>query len=415
VRLSKVAGIFVTHNGPEAICGLPGAAIPRLSCPRLRSKLTDLCTVVVGLALTAFDAGRTSLDIVGMPGLQTFWNSTSHFMRLNESYISIREVAPPQLNVPPSTRLKYGDIEVIAVPIVASSASASTSFTPLPSSSATSSASLDKKYYGISYVCQTPTLPGKFDVQRAATLNIPKGPMYAQLKNGKSVTLANGDIILPDQVLGPPQVGRNVAVLCALENEDAVAAVSASFDWSRYDIRCYQFVLLASSSSLHTLRVFSLEFDCVVHLSSGAVTSAVSYQQWLESAFNKSCTHIFVGAGNCAPESSFIAATTLTNKLHDAIPSLFCTLGNTETSSGPADTADLHATEPNATLRCVAGVPLMKYVLLPMNVNGLAIPTVSMSTAEDAMEVGDECDMKDVDYDEGEFVGWDGIDVLVPI
>jgi ribonuclease BN (tRNA processing enzyme) len=208
------------------------------------------------LTLTAFDAGRTSLDIVGMPGLQTFWNSTSHFMRLNESYISIREVAPPQHNVQPTaTRLKYGDIEVVAVPIVASSASAPTSFTPLSSSSATSSASFEMKYYGVSYVCQTPTLPGKFDVQRAAALNIPKGPMYAQLKNGKSVTLANGDIILPDQVLGPPQVGRNVAVLCALENEDAVAAVSASFDWSRYDIRCYQFVLLASSSSLHTLRV----------------------------------------------------------------------------------------------------------------------------------------------------------------
>jgi ribonuclease Z len=33
VRLSKVAGIFVTHNGPEAICGLPGAAISDLSWP----------------------------------------------------------------------------------------------------------------------------------------------------------------------------------------------------------------------------------------------------------------------------------------------------------------------------------------------------------------------------------------------
>ena len=35
--------------------------------------------------------------------------------------------------------------------------------------------------------------PGRFDVERARALGIPPGPIYAELKAGRSIQLENGD------------------------------------------------------------------------------------------------------------------------------------------------------------------------------------------------------------------------------
>lgn len=53
--------------------------------------------------------------------------------------------------------------------------------------------------------------PGRFNVERATSLGIPPGPLYGELQHGRSVVLANGNIILPEHVLGPPRPGRSVA------------------------------------------------------------------------------------------------------------------------------------------------------------------------------------------------------------
>lgn len=45
---------------------------------------------------------------------------------------------------------------------------------------------------------------------QAALLGIPHGPMRSDLVNGKIVTLADGRVILPDQVLGPPRSGARL-------------------------------------------------------------------------------------------------------------------------------------------------------------------------------------------------------------
>ena len=52
---------------------------------------------------------------------------------------------------------------------------------------------------------------GHFDVKRAATLGIPPGPLYGQLKRGEVVTLADGRRINGADLCGPTIVGRKLA------------------------------------------------------------------------------------------------------------------------------------------------------------------------------------------------------------
>lgn len=52
--------------------------------------------------------------------------------------------------------------------------------------------------------------PGHFDVEKAIALGIPSGPIYGQLKQGKTITLENGRRIRGTELCGPPLIGRKV-------------------------------------------------------------------------------------------------------------------------------------------------------------------------------------------------------------
>ncbi len=52
--------------------------------------------------------------------------------------------------------------------------------------------------------------PGRFDVERAQALGIPPGPIYAELKAGRSVTLDDGRVINGASLCGPERPGSSV-------------------------------------------------------------------------------------------------------------------------------------------------------------------------------------------------------------
>jgi len=52
--------------------------------------------------------------------------------------------------------------------------------------------------------------PGRFDVEKARELGIPPGPIYADLKAGRSVTLDDGRVIRGDALCGPPRPGSSL-------------------------------------------------------------------------------------------------------------------------------------------------------------------------------------------------------------
>ena len=54
--------------------------------------------------------------------------------------------------------------------------------------------------------------PGRFDVEAADALGVPSGPARGLLQRGESVTLTEGQVVTPDEVLGPPRPGRKIVI-----------------------------------------------------------------------------------------------------------------------------------------------------------------------------------------------------------
>jgi ribonuclease Z len=54
--------------------------------------------------------------------------------------------------------------------------------------------------------------PGRFNPERAAALGVPHGPALGELQHGRPVTLGDGRVVTPAEVLGPPRRGRTVVV-----------------------------------------------------------------------------------------------------------------------------------------------------------------------------------------------------------
>ena len=72
-------------------------------------------------------------------------------------------------------------------------------------------------YEHICYIGITPSLPGKFDINKAQILKIPKGPLYGRLKNGYSITLDDGTIISSSQVVGDSEPGKIFWIICCID------------------------------------------------------------------------------------------------------------------------------------------------------------------------------------------------------
>lgn len=71
------------------------------------------------------------------------------------------------------------------------------------------------------FICKTPVIPGKFDLKKAVSLGVPKGPLFGQLKSGNSITLADDvTVIMPSDVLGPSEPASYAMVICKVEAED---------------------------------------------------------------------------------------------------------------------------------------------------------------------------------------------------
>ncbi len=60
------------------------------------------------------------------------------------------------------------------------------------------------------YAIQEKTQPGRFQVEKAQALGIPAGPLYGRLKQGETITLADGRMIDGATLVDPPRPGRKL-------------------------------------------------------------------------------------------------------------------------------------------------------------------------------------------------------------
>jgi ribonuclease Z len=63
----------------------------------------------------------------------------------------------------------------------------------------------------IGYALVEPERPGRFDDARADALGVPFGPERGVLQRGEAVTLADGRVVQPEELVGEPRAGRTVA------------------------------------------------------------------------------------------------------------------------------------------------------------------------------------------------------------
>jgi ribonuclease BN (tRNA processing enzyme) len=181
-----------------------------------------------GLALTCADSGCQHLDVLGPPGLSSFWTSTAAFTHRKQHQVDVHEIHSLQ-------SFDTGEVVVHAVPLLSSSWSPP-SASPSSSSSTSSTTSEEKQEEGqkedaspsspthVCYVCQTKSLPGRFDIQKAKALGVPVGPLYAALKTGADVTLDDGTVVHSCDVMGASEPPRFVAVICDVTPPSAAAS-----------------------------------------------------------------------------------------------------------------------------------------------------------------------------------------------
>ena len=71
---------------------------------------------------------------------------------------------------------------------------------------------VDHGVSSVGYALVEDARPGRFDVARADALGVPPGPARGRLQRGEPVTLADGSVVAPDDVLGATRAGRTIVI-----------------------------------------------------------------------------------------------------------------------------------------------------------------------------------------------------------
>ena len=156
LRLGQISRVFITHLHGDHVFGLPGL-----------------------LASIGMAGAAQPVELYGPAGLKEFVHSAARLTRttLNET-LAVNTVRAGVI---------YEDAEF-----------------------AVSCLPLRHRLQSFGYRVQERDRSGRFDVERAAELGIPAGPLYGRLKRGETVTLPDGRTFDGRTLCGPDIRGRSV-------------------------------------------------------------------------------------------------------------------------------------------------------------------------------------------------------------
>ena len=395
LRISSVNRLCLTHIGHDAFGGLPGMILTTADVAESAAKnfqqsqangtekndewpQTRINTTKRNGSFISEDGneGIPNLEIVGPVGTRTFIHALRHFMRRDRFNVhvhegifhsSLRSCEGTQTTAPkkkqkkskPNTSNDSMEFTVKSIPIDYHAKE----FTK----------------QAISYIFTTPPIPGKFLIEKANELKIPRGPMYAELKAGKSVTFIHPDTneertVTPEEVLAEGSGGLCVIVMY-----------------------CPSLIVLHGLQQSDFMRGFhnglpnGAEIDAVVHLTPKRVYQTDEYQAWctslgtnpdhialhvaesLEDRVSNSANSPFVSAMRGAVRRSFVNNT------------LF-----------PLPKLDFEKANNNEQMKDISGCAMMEYVLLPRSRRG-----VNMLTTQRAQMDEDLCALRTEVYKSG--------------
>ncbi|WP_201353153.1 ribonuclease Z [Hydrogenimonas urashimensis] len=150
--------IFITHLHGDHVYGL---------CGLLASKGMQRC--------------ESALEIYGPPGLRELLENVMHLSQLNLPFdLKIFEISE-------GTLLRYEGFKIDVV-------------------------ALSHSIVSFGFVISFDDRPGHFDAEKARSLGIPEGPLFARLKRGESITLPDGSTIEGSTLVGPPTRGKRIVI-----------------------------------------------------------------------------------------------------------------------------------------------------------------------------------------------------------
>ncbi len=77
--------------------------------------------------------------------------------------------------------------------------------------------------------------PGKFYPKKALALGVAAGELWSTLQGGKEITLADGKLVKPSDVMGPPRAGRKIVYTGDTKPFEAFAAFAKGADLVIHD------------------------------------------------------------------------------------------------------------------------------------------------------------------------------------
>lgn len=177
LRWKKISAIFISHTHADHVTGLPGL-----------------------LMLSSQVDRDDPLYIYGPPKIAEYVESSRRVLDMYINYeIIVREVQAP-------TVCHEGDgFRIRAFPLKHT-----------------------KTCYG--YAFEEDMRPGVFHPEKAKELSVPLGPLWSRLQAGESVEAADGRIVAPADVLGPPRSGRKVTYVTDSMYVPEIAAEAAGSD-----------------------------------------------------------------------------------------------------------------------------------------------------------------------------------------
>jgi ribonuclease Z len=78
-------------------------------------------------------------------------------------------------------------------------------------------------------IVETPRL-GRFNPDLAREMGIPEGPLWGQIHKGREITLANGRVVHPSELVGPTRPGRKVVFTGDARPSDATVEIASGAD-----------------------------------------------------------------------------------------------------------------------------------------------------------------------------------------
>lgn len=279
MRLAKLQHIFLTELRPDTVGGLPG------------------------MVLTIADTGKPGLHVHGPPRTKNYVFATRHFLHRPDFTFKASEVLP--LGDKDEIQSCYEDDEVVvyAVAVKKPRIGAKRKLSD-------SQSSLDAKaqsHVSVSYVVETRPQRGKFLVEKAVALGVPKGRLFGQLHQGKDVRLDNGTVVKSSE--------------CVLPSMPAVACVVLSCPSTRH------VDALVNSTEFDRYREIDgkpaiVQVHVVFHLGSVDVLQQPRYGAWIQT-FGVQARHVVLGHDACAQKTVHRASAKLQAQLHAVFPHAF--------------------------------------------------------------------------------------------